>query len=325
MVAEMLKPVRGKEAIVYIAAPSRRTMQDRFHEFAEHTRQAGFAPIQTFAAGPYEDFEGGPVGREDTIQFFTFGLQRLAPGGTRVYGASEGVYKEVWDRLDWDPEKRIRVFPQFDPLWGENHEKWSKVLGDPFRELRGSHTLAVLVANRAGGKTHWIEELMKHFANKLARVKTFTTRGPRDENDKKYYHHVTKEQFEAAKKSCRFLESVHKYGDYYGSSLDEIKRVLKTKNAICAMTPSGAQALYECRLEINVVFINLIPASEAVLLKNMRQRGIVDSAKQKVILDDAKNFILADTHKHIPHTRIVLDRSEADRQKVFDAIVPLLK
>lgn len=319
MIPDWLKPRRGREAIVYLAVPSR--LSHRFEEFAEHTRQSGYAPVYTFEMAKRKDFEDGIVGREDTI-WFTSGTQTRAPGGTRVYGASDGTFKEVLDRLSWDSQKRIRVFPKFDPAWDEWCERLRSQFGDPFSALRGRNRLIALVGASAAGKTYWIEKLKRIYGANLQRVKNVTTRAPRDENDDRYYYRVSKEQFEEGIKGGAFLEYDQYLDEYYGSSLDEIKSALRKSHGIFAVTPAGAQALYECRLEINVSIVLLRPESPAVLEKNLDRRGELDSAKRTRKLREAENFKLP---PEIEHTAVEVIGERPDKERILNVINPLLK
>ncbi|MDO8429892.1 MAG: hypothetical protein Q7S73_00820 [bacterium] len=326
MVPEWLKPKTGKEAIVYPAIPSR-LLKTHYQEFLEFIRKHKRAPIKTFDAGDLEDFEFGPVGRHDTIYHFTCGLQDLA-WETWVGGASEGTLIEAFRRLKNDPEKRLRVFPHLDPKWEEEFEYWKGQLGDPFAELRKSFkTLLVFVGPRTGGKTYLANSLEENPLLKLVKVKNVTTRQPRqDKWDQHCYHFVGRDEFELGKQNCAFLEydqypkDVHD-GEWYGSSLEEIKSVLRNSHGTMALTPDGVRALYQCRYEINLVII-LLRASPEVLVKNAKRRNILDPEKQKEIIRDAKRFVLP---ADIPHLVYEPTGDERDKKRILKLVEPLLK
>ncbi len=306
---------------MYIAHPTR--LKERGGEMEEFVHRLGFAPVNPFGCGKYEYFEGGIMGRPRTLDF-GLAVQQMICGHTGVLGISDGVMGEVKDRLKWDKEKRIRVFHDagFDPRWDEEYERLSLKYGDLFSELRGNNHLIVLVGPSAVGKTYWIERLKQYYGKNLERVKNATTRQPRDGNDKKYYYIVGKELFIQRALDKVFLETDHYLDDYYGSSLDEIKRVLRFHSGIFAMTPSGAAELYKCRFEINAHFILLAPAGDSVLRVNLGRRGISDEVRQAVYMGKAKDFTL---QQNIPYQVFPITGTEHDKEKIFSIIETILK
>ena len=145
--------VIGERAKMYTAYATRlRKLEKEIPESLRHmrtserikkfVRKRGFAPIIPFDCGELQDLEFGPVGRQDTLKW-TFYLQSGC-WWSGYFAWSEGVMKEFIDRLEWDAERRMRVFYEdddcvpFDPLWEEEYQKWSKIFGrDPLAELRG--------------------------------------------------------------------------------------------------------------------------------------------------------------------------------------------
>ncbi len=321
MIPDWLKPKQGKDRLMYLAHPTRKIGQGR--RLKDFAKSRGYSPIDPFDLG--EDLEFGLVGRQATLELDL--LVQRGCGVTGVFGISPGVMGEIRDRLEWDPGKNIRVFRgdghgEFDEKWDEEYERLKEEYGDVLAELRGSHTLIALVGPSAVGKTYWSDILKSHFGSRLERVKNTTTRAPRDERDQNYYHRVSKESFEVGIKNRAFLEHVTYLGEYYGSSLDEAKKVLRSSNGIFALTPEGAKAFHECRLEINLAIILLKPESEAVLVKNLKRRGETDPAEVARKLKKANDFVLP---KDVAHKVVTVTGTRHDKQKIFDAISPLLK
>lgn len=330
MIPEWLRPKTGTARLAYLAHPHRmKGMGDIFEDYAiAH----GYEPVNPFAFergrdGKFQDknAEDGLVGREAILKLGLY-LQRPC-GTTAVFGISEGVIGEIADRLKWDLEKNIRVFyspdpdsPPFDARWDEEYERLNA--GSIFSALRGKHWLIGLVGARAVGKTYAIEKIIRQFGDKVKRARNVTTRDPRNEQDKKYYYFVTKEQFEVGIKNCAFLEHDKPFGQCYGSSLDEIKQVLRSTNGIFAITPEGAKALYQCRFEINIFFILLRPESDSVLKVNLERRNIWDPDEQKKYIEEAKDFVLPPS---IPHLKLEMTGTKADKERILDLVTPLLK
>lgn len=330
MIPEWLKPKTGMARLLYLAHPHRiKSLGDIFEDYA---MAHGYEPVNPFAFergrdGKFQDknAEDGLVGREAILKLGLY-LQRPC-GTTAVFGISEGVIGEITDRMEWDPEKNIRVFyspdfdsPPFDPRWGEEWERLNA--GSVFAALRGKHRLIGLVGARAVGKTYAIKKAINQFGDKLKRVRTVTTREPRNDQDKKDYYFITKEQFGVGIKNCAFMEYDNPFGQYHGSSLDEIKRVLRSTNGIFAITPEGARALYQCRFEISISFILLKPESDSVLKINLERRNILDPKEQKECIEKAKDFVLPD---NIPHQVLTMTSTKADKERILDLIGPLLK
>ena len=275
--------------------------------------------MNPFLCGDFSDFEGGLVGREGTLQW-TLHLQRGCYW-SGYFGISDGVMRELEDRLKWDREKRMRVFyddagTPFDDKWAEEYERLKKVYGDLLAELRGPNRLIALVGPRAVGKTYWIERLFARNHVRFGRVKTTTTRQPRNGQDQQYYNFVTKEQFQEKVDAREFLEYVEYEEQCYGSSLPEIRKVLNRKNGIFAITTEGAEALYRSRFEFNVEFI-VLKAPPRVLKKNLEKRGILDPKEQERLIQKAEQFVFP---SHIPHQLIECSRTIADEERIFSAL-----
>lgn len=317
---------KGSKAMMYLAHPTRiwkSVGSDRIIRFA---RDKGFAPVNPFSCGDFMDFEDGLVGREGTLQW-TLHLQRGCYW-SGYFGISDGVMRELQDRLRWDEEKRIRVFYEddagvpFDPEWEAQYEILAKKYGDLLAKLRGPNRMIALVGPSAVGKTYWIERLMQDHPDILRRVKNTTTRPPRDERDGHYYNRVSEKQFLEGVENMEFLEHDNYLGNYYGSSLSEIKNVLQSHDGIFAITPKGALELYKCRYEINVSIVLLRPANEEVLLKNFKRRGEKDMAKLAESIRRAKEFVLPG---HVKHHVLELTGTRTDEERVLGLMRSLLK
>jgi guanylate kinase len=223
-----------------------------------------------------------------------------------------------------DTGKKIRVFPGLDPEWDKMYEKLAQnpTNGDLFARLRGEYTLFDLVGARAVGKTFWSDFLLKHFGIRLGRVKNTTTRAPRNKEDHKSYRFVTETEFKKGVKEHQFLEWDKYQGHYYGSSLQEIRKVLKNRHGIFAITPRGAIALNSHRLEINLCTIFLMPKSDKVLLQNFARRGITDPKKRSELLKDAENFNLP---SEVPHQKVIITgNTEEDKKNILKIVESLI-
>lgn len=310
-----------RERIMYCAFPTRlRHLREQVKQIA---RAWGYAPVIPFDIGDFEDFEGNPrIGRPPTIEFMlhVLGGRKSGCGTLGIFGISDGSMGELKCALD--AEKPVRVFPGLDPEWGKMYEQLKCKYNDLLARLRGNNQLVALVGARAIGKTFWSEFLLKHFGERLKRVKNTTTRTSRNKEDRKSYQFVREEEFKKGIQEYQFLEWDKYQSNYYGSSLKEIRKVLNKTHGIFAITPRGATALNSHRLEINLTTILLVPELEKVLLQNFDRRGITDPKKHAELLGDAKNFTLPPEVRH--QKVVVTGDTEKDAKNILKIVEPLI-
>lgn len=301
---------------MYCAMPTR--LRDLREEVKTIARKWGYAPSIPFDIGEYEDFEGGSIGRKRTIEFMIHVMRFCDTVG--IFGISDGVMGEMKSGLD--EGKEIRVCYGLDPEWEKYYEQLKDKYGDLLRRLRGPNTLIALVGASAIGKTFWSDELIKRFAGGLKRVKSTTTRQLREAKDRDSYNFVGVEEFQKGIEQNLFLEHDKYLDNYYGSSWTDVKSTLKESCGIFAITPEGAKAFYNCRMEMNLKFILMVPESEEVLRNNYARRGINDPIKEEQLLSKVSHF---DLPPEIPHELVVISGdTEKDREKLLKVIEPLI-
>lgn len=280
--------------ILYCAIPTR--MRTFGEEAKVIARKAGYSPVVPFDALSFEDSEGGPLSRAKTLKF-DIDLMRCCDT-LGVFGIAPGVMGELRDALNRKMD--IRVFYGHDPRWEREYKALSVKYGDLFAELRGPHRLIALVGQSAIGKNYWSERLIRYFSS-LSGVKNTTTRQRRPgkiKEDNLTYNFVSREEFEKGIAEHRFLEYDEYLGNYYGSSMGNIKAVLKNGHGIFAVTPSGARALYERRFEINLRIVLLKPIDDSVIRRNLEIRGITNSAEQDMLIKTGRQFHLPSEIEH---------------------------
>lgn len=327
MIPDWLGPRMGTDRLMYLAHPTRKNKQGIGPRLKEFAKSLGYYGINPFDLGDKLEFDP-LVGRDATL-FLDKNVQR-GNGVTGILGISAGVMGEGRDRLEWDPLANFRICRRdasgdFDELWDEEYARLSRLpeYGDVFADIRKRYRrLIVFVGPSAVGKTYCIEQLRAYCGMNLSQIKTVTTRPARDENDDEYYYRVSNEQFRHGVEHRAFLD----YDEYleasYGSSLDEVKRILRASNGIFALTPKGAKAYFDCREELDVSIILLQPESEAVLLKNLMRRKELDPKAVREKLAKAKEFVLP---SEIKHEVVIMTGTEYDRERVFEKVLPLLK
>lgn len=315
--------------IRYCAIPTRFARSPEWpklrRKIQEIVRSWGDVPVIPFDVGPYDDFEGNPkIGRARTLPL----MIHLKNGcdADALFGISEGTMIETKDTLDnidaSGKDRDIRIHLDLDTEWEKFYAKFRPKYGDVLARRRGAHWLIDLVGPRAVGKTFWSDYLLGRFRGKLKRVKNTTTRIPRNREDHASYQFIGVAEFKQGIREHQFLEWDEYQGNYYGSSRDEIRRVLRTSHGIFAITPKGAIELDKYRHEINLATILLTPASQSVLLQNFDRRGIVDPGKRSELLADAENFALP---TQIVHQKVTITGSaEEDEKRILKIVEPLI-
>lgn len=145
--------------------------------------------------------------------------------------------------------------------------------------------LAFIVSAPAGtGKTTLVERLTSEFPCVIASV-SCTTRQPRPgELEGKHYQFISEEQFQEKVLRGEFLEYVHLYGYYYGSSRQWIEQHLKEgKHVVLVIDTQGAIAI---RKIFPVITIFVRPPSVRELERRLRRRG---TESQKKIVERLKS------------------------------------
>lgn len=179
------------------------------------------------------------------------------------------------------------------------------------------YSLIALVGPSVIGKTYWTKHLLELFGPRLGLVKNTTTRHPRSAEDLEFYNFTSREDFEQGLAEGRFIEYDEYLGNYYGSSMNSVRDTLNTRNGIFAVTPSGAVALYERRLEVNLSIVLLRPADEGVLLKNLLRRNITDPFEQAKLVAESRKFWLP---PEIKHETIIITGTSKDESKLVLAV-----
>ncbi|MBX4189900.1 hypothetical protein KW791_01200 [Candidatus Parcubacteria bacterium] len=173
--------------------------------------------------------------------------------------------------------------------------------------------LIIIVGGTGTGKTFIVNQLIKEFSPTLTRVKTFTTREPRNEQDHESYNFLTPQEFARRVKSGDIFEYDlirSERGQYYvGSSLDEIKQVLKNSSGIVSLTPSGVAALRKHRVLISVFLLQ--PARQAYK-KNLSDRGLRPLEQWKMMCINHFRFRIP---QDIPHMVMPVTRTHKDQTR----------
>lgn len=135
-----------------------------------------------------------------------------------------------------------------------------------------SGTLVVITGPSGAGKDSVLEEA-KRIGLESGQVITTTTRPMRTgEAEGKPYYFVTQEEFEQKIDKNEMLEWANVYGNYYGSTKEEVERV-RTENdlVILKIDPQGARTIKEMMPDAVTVFVE--PPSVDFLKQRLEKRA----------------------------------------------------
>jgi guanylate kinase len=114
-----------------------------------------------------------------------------------------------------------------------------------------------LVGPSGSGKTVISDELITKFSDIFERPKAYTTRNMRINENENSYNFVSENEFNELKESGEIFESTVYSGNYYGSSKNEIEKVLKSgKNVILPLDMCGAIGLKSSFKNTIIVYVD---------------------------------------------------------------------
>ncbi len=140
------------------------------------------------------------------------------------------------------------------------------------------------------GKTTLVEMLLKEFPEEVAESCSNTTRAPRPgEIARQHYHFLSIPEFEAMIKADVFLEHVKLFGNYYGTSKEEIASLrAQGKHVVMVIDTQGAMRIKE---KVSASFIFIRPPSFQELRNRLFKRRTEDEEKIEERLRWAKKEI----------------------------------
>lgn len=139
--------------------------------------------------------------------------------------------------------------------------------------MRSNRGLLIVFTGPSGsGKGTIVKELLSRYDDIVLSV-SMTTRKPRPgEIDGFHYYFVTREEFEQAIAEDAFLEYAEYNGNYYGTPIAPIEKLLSEgKNVILEIEVKGAEKVMDKCPDIVSIFVD-IPSMEE-LERRLRGRG----------------------------------------------------
>jgi guanylate kinase len=149
------------------------------------------------------------------------------------------------------------------------------------------------------GKTTIVKALLKQLPTVSFSVSYTTRRKRRGEVEGRDYHFINKKQFKKLLKEGEFLEHAIVHGHYYGTSIKEIKRKLKSKDVILDIDVQGARQIKRKKenkrrsLNVSVFFFFILPPSMHELIRRIEMRGTEDRVQRELRIKAATREIKA--------------------------------
>ncbi len=148
--------------------------------------------------------------------------------------------------------------------------------------------LFILVAPSGSGKTTIRRELQKRLKGFFYSVSATTRRKREGEKDGSDYIFLTPQAFRSWQREGKFLETVRRYGNCYGTPKEPLLTALaQGRNCLLDLEPSGVKRIKEL-FPKETVTIFLQPPSVAELRRRLRRRP--PEEKKRRLFEDKKIF-----------------------------------
>ncbi len=175
----------------------------------------------------------------------------------------------------------------------------------------------VVISGPSGvGKSTITSRIMEE-EPRLERVRSATTRDRRFDDDReKQYDYLSKQEFQEKIEEGAFLEWAQVYGEYYGTQLSELDRVLQNGHIpILEIDIQGAEQIRESDRDHISIFLE--PPTFEELESRLRNRGAGDEQQLHERLETARDEL-----QEVPayDFRIVNDRIDSVIDRVSDII-----
>ncbi len=117
------------------------------------------------------------------------------------------------------------------------------------------HKLIAFIGPTGAGKSSLMLELVRHLSDRLAIVKSLTSRPRRGGEDDLFYQFVTKEEIEKRKTEGRIFQVSQYAGNLYANDKQDLDNLLKNKYGLIALVENGIANFLNAGYELVVIRI----------------------------------------------------------------------
>jgi len=120
--------------LIFCATPAR--LNGKKKEIMDFVTSQGYGPFHPFQALEFERFEGGPIGREKTMEF----CKRMIDACDEfwVFGISDGTLRELVYVMEQNGMPIKLFLDKFDPDWKKYYKQLGPKYGNPLDKLSKS-------------------------------------------------------------------------------------------------------------------------------------------------------------------------------------------
>jgi len=180
----------------------------------------------------------------------------------------------------------------------------------------------IIISGVSGvGKSEVMKRLLTDPELNSLKLITTTTRSPRaGERDGHDYYFVSREEFRKGIVNNQFLEHVEYNNNYYGTSLNSLKKGLLSKNILLIVDVRGFQKI-KTLWTGKITSFWLQPPNRAKLLANLRKRGEKEAEIKKRLTIAESEIPFAEEYDFILTVNDNLDQVAAEIKKKILSLV----
>lgn len=183
--------------------------------------------------------------------------------------------------------------------------------------MKESNLLVIISGVSGVGKSEVMKRLLTYPELNSQKLITTTTRLPREgEINNHDYFFVSQEKFIKDIKNNQFLEYVEYNNNYYGTSLNSLKKGLLTKNVFLTVDVRGFQKIKKI-WDSKIVSFWLQPPNHNKLLSNLRKRGEKEEEIKKRLTIAEREIPFAKEYDFILTVNDNLDQVAAEIKRKF--------